>query len=65
MATIAAATAGDVSDAVNGSSPPGRRQNTAGPPAGSGHTERGIRVVEKSINKGGFCAVSSLALDMS
>jgi hypothetical protein len=41
MATIAAATAGDVSDAVNGSSPPGRRQYTVGPPVGNGRIEGG------------------------
>ncbi|MHC4961719.1 MAG: hypothetical protein ACYTGA_06335 [Planctomycetota bacterium] len=44
MATIAAATAGDVSDAENGSSPPGQMQDTAGPPAGNGRTESGLRI---------------------
>ena len=51
MATIAAATAGDVSDADNGSLHPGRMQNTAGVPAGNGLTEDGLkkpRIMDKT-----------------
>lgn len=48
MATIAGATAGNVSGAENGSLRPGRMQYTAGVPAGNGPTEGGLTKREKA-----------------